>query len=99
MSIRESLLYRSPVSKLLAFFHRSRDNWKAKCMAAKRKNKSLKYCLAKMKENRDHWRGLAREAMNNAAQGAAVEPEATTKNPAASRARRRPARPGGVAAR
>jgi len=36
MSIAESLPYRSPISKLLRFFCRSRDQWKAKCKEAKR---------------------------------------------------------------
>jgi hypothetical protein len=34
MSIGESLPYRSPISKLLRFFCRSRDKWKAKCKEA-----------------------------------------------------------------
>ena len=50
MSSTDSLPYRSPISKLVQFFRRSRDNWKAKCKAAKRENKSLKTRLAKMKE-------------------------------------------------
>jgi hypothetical protein len=60
MSIEESLPYRSPISKLVRFFQRSRDNWKAKCKAAKRENKSLKTRLAKMKESRDRWKAQAR---------------------------------------
>jgi hypothetical protein len=44
---------------LLRFFRRSRDNWKAKCKAAKRENKSLKTRLAKMKESRDRWKARA----------------------------------------
>jgi len=53
--------YRSPVSKLLPFFRKSRNKWKAKCKAAKRKNKSLKTRLAKMKESRNRWKSKARE--------------------------------------
>ncbi len=34
MSIGESLPFRSPISKLLRFFYRSRDKWKTKCKAA-----------------------------------------------------------------
>jgi len=60
MSIGESVSYRSPVSKLARFFERSRNNWKAKCMVAKRENKSLKIRLAKMKESRDRWKAKAR---------------------------------------
>jgi hypothetical protein len=60
MSIGDSVSYRSPVSKLLPFFQRSRDKWKAKCKTAKRENKSLKTRLAKMKESRDRWKAKAR---------------------------------------
>jgi len=56
----DSLPYRSPVSKLLRFFRQSRDNWKAKCKAAKRENKSLKTRLAKTRESRDRWKAEAR---------------------------------------
>jgi hypothetical protein len=60
MSISESLPFRSPISKLLRFFYRSRDQWKTKCKAAKRENKSLKYRLAKMTESRDRWKAEVR---------------------------------------
>jgi hypothetical protein len=60
MSIGESLPFRSPISKLLRFFYRSRDKWKTKCKAAKRENKSLKYRLAKMTESRDRWKAEVR---------------------------------------
>jgi hypothetical protein len=60
MSVGDSVSYRSPVSKLLPFFERSRNKWKAKCKAAKRENKSLKTRLGKMKESRDRWKAKAR---------------------------------------
>ena len=60
MSISETLPYRSPISKLLRFFPRSRDKWKARCKEAKRENKSLKYRLAKMTESRDRWKAEVR---------------------------------------
>ena len=56
MSVGKAWPFRSPISKLLRFFWRSRDQWKAKCKEAKRENKSLKYRLAKMTEKRDHWK-------------------------------------------
>ena len=59
MSSEDSLRYRSPISKLLRFFRRSRDNWKAKCKAAKRENKSLKTRLGKMTESRNRWKAQA----------------------------------------
>ena len=69
MSIGESLPYRSPISKLLRFFWRSRDKWKAKCKAAKEENKSLKYRLAKMKESRDRWKAQAMAREEGTARG------------------------------
>lgn len=56
MPARRSLPFRSSLRKLVVFFHRSRDKWKEKCKAAKRHIKSLKICLAKMKESRDRWK-------------------------------------------
>jgi hypothetical protein len=56
MPVRRSLPFLSPLAKLVVFFQRSRDRWKEKCKTAKRQNKSLKLCLAKMKESRDRWK-------------------------------------------
>jgi predicted nucleic acid-binding Zn-ribbon protein len=61
MSVDETSSYKSPTYKLLAFFEKSRDKWKAKCLEAKRENRSLKYCLAKMTEKRDRWKAKARD--------------------------------------
>lgn len=90
MSIGESLPYRSPISKLLRFFCRSRDKWKAKCKAAKRENKSLKYRLAVMTESRDRWKAEVRDIRKNL-QTETTPVEAKTKKHAAhgSRGRRR----------
>jgi len=62
MSVAEDMGYRSPPSKLLRFFRRSRDQWKRKCQSAKRENKSLKIRLAKMAESRDRWKAKAQSA-------------------------------------
>ena len=100
MSIGESLPYRSPISKLLRFFCRSRDKWKAKCKEAKRENKSLKYRLAKMTEAEIAGRprpGFAEDAKAETT----IVAEETTKNNAhhGDRGpRRRPARLGVAAA-
>lgn len=59
MPVDRSLPFRSPLRKLVVFFQQSRDKWKEKCMEAKRKNKSLKVCLARMKESRDCWKARA----------------------------------------
>ena len=79
MSVAEALGYRSPIAKLLRFFLRSRDQWKAKCKAAKRENKSLKIRLSKMTESRDRWKAKAR-CVGGDAETDATEPHAKTKN-------------------
>lgn len=101
MSIDESLPFRSPISKLLRFFHRSRDKWKAKCKAAKRENKSLKYRLAKMKESRDRWKAEVRSLRTSVQkEGAPAEVGTKNRDEHGSRGRRRrPARPGVARAR
>jgi tRNA/tmRNA/rRNA uracil-C5-methylase (TrmA/RlmC/RlmD family) len=73
--------FRSPVSKLLAFFRRSRDRWKAKCKQAKKELKSLKTCHAKLKASRDYWKQKARQI---ASVGNSPEPSEAgpTKSPA-----------------
>jgi chromosome segregation ATPase len=62
MSIADKLGYSSPISKLIRFFRRSRDQWKAKCKAAKAEIKSLKIRLTKMRESRDQWKAKAQSA-------------------------------------
>ena len=69
----------SPVSKLMPFFQKSRDKWKAKCRESKKEVKSLKIRLAKMKASRDLWKQRARQSVGEIA-SAASEP--TIKNPA-----------------
>lgn len=64
MSVARSTPYRSPLAKLVRFFSGSRDNWKTKCQAAKRENKSLKHRLSKMKESRDRWKMKAKQAVS-----------------------------------
>ena len=101
MAIDESLPFRSPVSKLLRFFHRSRDRWKAKCKAAKRENKSLKYRLAKMTESRDRWKAEVRSLRTSVEEEKApAEVETKNRGERGLRGRRRrPARVGVAGAR
>jgi hypothetical protein len=102
MSIGESLPYRSPLSKLLRFFCRSRDQWKAKCKEAKRENKSLKYRLAKMTESRDRWKAevrCLRKSMTEETAQAVEEPSKNRSGGLFRGRRNRPARPGVAAAR
>jgi hypothetical protein len=80
----------SPVSKLLRFFCKSRDQWKAKCKAAKKEVNSLKIRLAAMKASRDRWK---QQAVGQAFEvgTTAGTLESTTKNtaPSAGRSHRR----------
>jgi len=94
MPTRRSLPFLSPLTKLVIFFHRSRDKWKEKCKAAKRQNKSLKLCLAKMKESRDRWKVQARCSGKSPQMETTPAEEETTKNRAQRRPRRRHARLG-----
>jgi len=59
--VSEQKTYRSPLSKLVRFFERSRDGWKEKCQAAKRKGKALVNHVAALKKSRNHWKALARQ--------------------------------------
>jgi hypothetical protein len=78
MSTVES--FRSPIHKLLPFFHQSRDKWKARCKEAKRENKSLKYRLAVMTESRDRWKAEARSRKENAGVETTATEEEAIKN-------------------
>jgi hypothetical protein len=101
MSIGQSLPFRSPISKLLRFFCRSRDKWKVKCKAAKRENKSLKYRLAVMTKSRNRWKTEVRDMRKSLqTEPAPVETKIKKRETRSSRNRRcRPARPDAVAAR
>jgi hypothetical protein len=88
MSVVEPFPYRSPISKLLRFFRRSRDQWKAKCQTAKRENKSLKTRLAKMKESRDRWKAKAvASAQDSETVRPPLEAETKSRTPGCSRGR------------
>lgn len=80
MSFMDSLPYRSPISKLLQFFRRSRDQWKAKCQEAKRENKSLKYRLAVMTESRNRWKAEVRGLRKSTPEGMEQAQEEPSKN-------------------
>jgi uncharacterized protein YdaU (DUF1376 family) len=67
--------FRSPISKLLTFFHRSRDRWREKCKQAKKELKSLKTCHAKLKASRDYWKQKARQAAQGGTGPEPTEPE------------------------
>jgi hypothetical protein len=60
----EQKTYRSPLSKLVRFFERSRDGWKEKCQAAKKKAKALVNHVVALKKSRNRWKALARQHRN-----------------------------------
>ena len=59
--VSEPKTYRSPQYKLVRFFEKSRDGWKAKCQAAKRKTKALVNNVVALKKSRERWKALARQ--------------------------------------
>ena len=59
--LQDPVEYRSPRHKLLGFFEKSRNGWKAKCHAAKRKAKALANNVAALRKSRDCWKALVRQ--------------------------------------
>ncbi len=53
--------YCSPVSKLVRFFRRSRDQWKQKCRQAKQYLKRAKHRAQQIAASRDRWKFRARQ--------------------------------------
>lgn len=60
--------YRSPVRKLVRFFVRSRDAWKAKCQKAKMRIKRLSNGIQALQRSRDRWKSLAKQSQREARQ-------------------------------
>lgn len=54
--------FKSPMPKLVAFFRRSRDQWKEKCQAAKLQNKKLANQTRAVEKSRERWKQKAQEA-------------------------------------
>lgn len=69
----EGKLYRSPLKKLAAFFERSRDGWKRKCLAAKLRVKRLQTKVAELEASRQRWREEALRLRGEAAEREAGE--------------------------
>ena len=51
--------FKSPDYKLLPFFHRSRNGWKAKAKERNRQIKQLKNDVAAVRESREKWKAKA----------------------------------------
>lgn len=57
------MLFKSPASKLIACFHKSRDGWKAKCQEAKREKKKLINQTRAVEKSRDRWKQNTKTAL------------------------------------
>jgi predicted nucleic acid-binding Zn-ribbon protein len=53
-------IYKSPRRKLVQFFEKSRDSWKAKCREAKSTVKGLKNRIRFLQQSKDQWKDRAR---------------------------------------
>ena len=67
--------YTSPVQKLVRFFEKSRDQWKAKCGEAKAKLKRLKSRTRFLQQSREQWRQQAQQLGQALAEATAIERE------------------------
>jgi hypothetical protein len=55
-------MFKSPMRKLVKFFRKSRDSWKAKCLEAKTLNKRLATQVRAVEKSRAAWRRKAESA-------------------------------------
>ena len=53
--------YKSPRRKLVRFFEKSRDQWKAKCLEAKATAKGLKHRIRYLEQSKAEWKTKAKE--------------------------------------
>ena len=56
MATQDDLPYTSPARKLIRFFHKSRDQWKAKCQSAKATVKRLENRVRFLEKSKDNWK-------------------------------------------
>jgi len=65
--------YKSPQRKLVKFFEKSRNQWKAKCHRAKSTVKRLKNKVRFLEESRQQWKSRTKELEGELAQMKAKE--------------------------
>jgi len=70
---REGNGYKSPQRKLVQFFEKSRDQWKAKAGEAKKTVKSLKNRMGFLARSKEHWKKKAKELEDELARMKAKE--------------------------
>lgn len=68
MAMKGLTRFSSPVSKLLRFFERSRDRWKAKHRELKKRCKYLANQRRAVEKSREHWRSRVQEAEKRVAE-------------------------------
>ena len=61
MNERKAKTYKSPIKKLVRFFEKSRDQWKAKCLEAKATAKGLKHRIRYLEQSKAEWKTKAKE--------------------------------------
>ena len=61
MSERAERTYKSPRTKLVRFFEKSRDQWKAKCLEAKATAKGLQHRIRYLQGSKMEWKTKAKE--------------------------------------
>ena len=61
MNKKEQKAYKSPIRKLVRFFEKSRDQWKAKCLEAKVTAKGLKHRIRYLEQSKEEWKTRAKE--------------------------------------
>ena len=68
MAIEGLRRFSSPVHKLVRFFERSRDRWKAKHRELKKRCKYLANQRRAVEKSREHWRSRVQEAEKRVAE-------------------------------
>ena len=73
MNASDTKDYKSPRRKLVKFFEKSRDQWKAKCIDAKGTVKKLKNRIRYLEANKNEWKRRAIELEKELARMQAME--------------------------
>ena len=61
MNERKAKTYKSPTRKLVRFFEKSRDQWKAKSLEAKASAKGFQHRIRYLEQNKMEWKAKAKE--------------------------------------
>ncbi|MCP4289346.1 MAG: hypothetical protein GY792_33820, partial [Gammaproteobacteria bacterium] len=60
MNERKTKSYKSPTRKLVRFFEKSRDQWKAKCLEAKASAKGFQHRIRYLEQSKVEWKTKAK---------------------------------------